>query len=184
MFICKHLIDVVDLKNTAEIRDMLTCTPYMYYLLAVSHRSAWLPQHAAVKTKSETDRENQNDPDCSTSVVYVQGQSPWDFDRVPMKNLHPVVDLKSVVEPRGAASHRRTKLVRDKRLRKTLKRRQRGCWRREWWDEEDVPPTKKAKTSPQSSLVPTWMISPRRRLCAGCVVKTSMWSRKSRISNG
>lgn len=76
MFICKHVIDEVDLKNTAEIRDMLSCTPYMYYLLAVSHRSAWLPQHAAVKTKSETDRENQNDPDCSTSVVYVQGQSP------------------------------------------------------------------------------------------------------------
>lgn len=171
MFICKLLIDVVDVKNTAEIRDMLSCTPYMYYLLAVSHRSAWLPQHA------ETDRENQNDPDCSTSVVFVQGQSPWDVDRVPMKNLHPEVDLKSAVEPRRAASHRRTKLVRDKRLRKTLRRGQRGCCRREWW--EDVPPTKKAKTSPQSSLLP-----PRRRLCAGCVVKMSIWSRKSRITYG
>lgn len=88
-----------------------------------------------------------------------------------MKNLHPVVDLESVVEPRRAASHRRTKLVRDERLRKTRTARMLEKRMRE---EEDVTPTKKAKTSTQSSLVPTWMISPRRRLRAGCVVKTSI----------
>lgn len=132
MFICEHLIFAFDQRNTAEIREILRCTPNMYYLLAVSHRSAWLPQHSAVKTISETDRENQNDPVCrwllytffvwGMSISIRQWQNIYEEFWILWWSLS---DFQNLEEPRRAVSHRRTKLTRNKSIIKTQRKKRR-----------------------------------------------------------